>query len=323
MAKKIKKVCTTVPSSTMLFGEHAVLRSKTAIVAAVNRFLKLELIPRNDTIIQIEGAQGTIHSTTVDELQFPVTLSFIQGTFLKYKNFLRTGYTINIYSEIPQTVGLGSSAAVTAALVGALEVALFDKKTDQLLFDKKKIVQKAVDIIRLVQGGMGSGADIASVIYGGIISYKADTFDVQTLSDYIPITLIYSGYKTPTPKVIQTVSLSEKTFPDIYSSIFETIECITQSAITALIENDLHKLGLCMNMAHGCMESMQVSTKELSDIVWRARSLPNVYGAKISGSGLGDSVVVLGSMSPEEIKFGSLVDGKVSTHGIQIECIYE
>ena len=42
-----------VPGSLMLFGEHAVLYNKRAIVTAVNHYIKVTLTPRFDRNIEL------------------------------------------------------------------------------------------------------------------------------------------------------------------------------------------------------------------------------------------------------------------------------
>ncbi len=298
----------------MIFGEHAVLRSKKAIVAAIDRFLHVELIPRADTTIYIESGK-IVYETDLKVCAFPPELRFVEGVFRHYKGRYTHGFDIRISSQIPQTVGLASSASVTVALVAAFE-AYFSAT-----YDKPSILRHAVDIVRHVQGGRGSGADVASIVYGGVILFHADSLAVEELCPTLPLTLIYSGYKTPTPVVIDIVHKREQDFPHIFHELFETIELITESAAQAIVHNDLKRLGTCMNMAQGCMEALLVSTKELSSIVWNARSSPDVFGAKISGSGLGDSVVALGSL--QEVHVGQHVEGTVTPLGVQIEKVYE
>ncbi|MGR3952218.1 MAG: mevalonate kinase [Chlamydia sp.] len=316
MSLPITKIAISAPSSSMLFGEHAVLRSKHAIVAAIDRFLHLEFLSSKDSTIRIESGSVT-HTTSLSNPSFPPELRFIAGVVDEYQKQLASGFNIVIRSDIPQTVGLGSSAAVTAALVAAFELFLSQSRS----LDLGLTTRQAIKIVQKVQGGRGSGADVASVIHGGVILFNADSLEVFRLSDRLPITLVYSGSKTPTPIVIAKVQKDEDSFPEIYRKIFDSIESITQEAIFSIKNRDFVRLGACMNMAQGCMETIQVSTKRLSDILWSLRDDPQVYGAKISGSGLGDSVIALGAVS--KVSLGDIVLGAITPIGLQIEVKYE
>ncbi|WP_251365723.1 hypothetical protein [Coxiella-like endosymbiont of Rhipicephalus sanguineus] len=44
----------------MLLGEYAVLQGKTALVAAINKFISITLKPRSDDRIFIDSALGTL-----------------------------------------------------------------------------------------------------------------------------------------------------------------------------------------------------------------------------------------------------------------------
>ena len=53
-------------------------------------------------------------------------------------------------------------------------------------------------------------------------------------------------------------------------------------------------LGRMMNIQQGVMNALGVSTPLLNQLVDALKVLPGIYGAKISGSGLGDCIIGLG-----------------------------
>jgi mevalonate kinase len=292
----------------MLFGEHAVLRGGYAVAAAIDCRLSVTLTPRDDAIIEVHSCLGTA-ATTIDALAFPPSFRFIEGAFSLYKGRLPSGACLTITSGIDPCVGLGSSASVTVALLAALQ-RWIDSSSD-----RQTLLHNCCSVIRTVQG-YGSGADAASIIYGGIVSYQAQTLAVTPLLDTLPLVLLYSGKKTPTPEVIRYVNALEHRLPEVYKGIFSTINDVTCEAIAALRCADYPKVGQLMNHAGGLMEALGVSTKELSSLCWALREVPSIFGAKISGSGLGDAAIGLGTIG--EASIGRQLPSTVASKGIEV-----
>jgi phosphomevalonate kinase len=65
-------------------------------------------------------------------------------------------------------LGLGSSAALTVAFASALEVWAGGQQTTE----EGDRLQRMVDLHREVQGGSGSGIDVAASLLGGVIRYR-------------------------------------------------------------------------------------------------------------------------------------------------------
>lgn len=271
----------------MLFGEHAVLRGGTAIVAAIDCRTQVTITPRCDSSIHLTSNLGST-TTSFETLSFGPRFRFVEEVFRTYKTRLFTGFDVKVDSSINPKVGLGSSASVTVSLLCALRAWL------GLPFDRHQMLLDCLFVIRTVQG-YGSGADAASIIYGGIISYKMDPLLVTPLQSDLPFVLVYSGKKTPTADVIRFVNKQESTTPSTVTSIFKAIDEVSTEAVSKI--DDLPVLGKLMNQANGLMEALGVGTPELSSICWNLREDPSIFGAKISGSGLGDAAVGLGSLS--------------------------
>jgi mevalonate kinase len=292
----------------MLFGEHAVLRGGQAIVAAIDCRLSVTLTPRSDEIIEVQSSLGRA-TTTIYDLTFGSHFRFVEEAFRLVQRQLKSGASVTITSRIDPTVGLASSASVTVALLTALMTWLDGS------YDRKQLLHNSCTVIRNVQG-YGSGADAASIIYGGVISYHADTACVAQLTTDLPLVLVYSGKKTPTPEVIRIVQAKEKRLPVVYRDLFSAINDVTAEAIIALSNADYQQVGLLMNHAQGLMEALGVSTKELASICWALRESPSIFGAKISGSGLGDAAVGLGAI--QEVSFGKRLPSTVAATGVEV-----
>jgi mevalonate kinase len=292
----------------MLFGEHAVLYGGPAIAAAIDCRLSVRVTPRIDDRIDLQSALGAVE-TTVHDLSFGPRLRFVEAAFRTIHDRLTIGVSVVITSSIDPTVGLASSASVTVALLAALHAWLDGT------VDRQALLIECCDLIRRVQG-FGSGADAASIIYGGVISYQMDGARVTQLTSTLPLVLAYSGRKTPTPEVIRYVQEKKQRFPGIYERLFSAIDAVTTEATIEAQRGDLSRLGQLMNCAHGLMEALSVGTPELSAICWALRAMPTIFGAKISGSGLGDAVVALGHAS--QVPIGRRLSSSISEKGLEV-----
>jgi len=276
----------------MIFGEHSVLRKGPAVVAAVDRWLSVEIEPRNDDQIHICSSLGE-SSTTLENICLDHTFRFVSAAL--HTVLPPSGCSITICSQIDPTMGLGSSASVTVALLAALLTWKYGS------FTKENLLLLGTRTVQAVQG-RGSGADIASIVYGGVISFTKDPLQATFLCPTLPIICAYSGHKTPTPTVIDYVHEREKQHPELFSTIFTAIDQVTHSAIAAIQTQDLALVGRLMNTADGLMQALGVGTAALSDICWHFRQRPTIYGAKISGSGLGDCAIGLGEHPEHKIE---------------------
>lgn len=278
----------SVPGSLMLFGEHAVLRGKPSVVAAVNKRIIVKLIPRADRIIQIDSANYGSCKLNLDSFKIHPDFRFVTAAIKSKQRKIKTGFTLHIAASFAANLGLGSSAAVTVATIALLEYWVTGKKPKaaKLCLDARKI-------IRSVQG-IGSGADVAAAVYGGVVAYNMQPFRAQRIATALPLTVIYSGSKLATPIVIAKVSAAERQHPQVYRLIFNALGNVTQLAIRAIKKGDFSHLGELMNMHQSLQAFLGVSNATLEQLLAILRVQAKIYGAKISGSGLGDCVIGLG-----------------------------
>lgn len=280
----------SAPGSLMLLGEYAVLYGKSALVCAVNKRITVSLQPRGDKEIHIHSSKHGVMKTTLTKIEiarpFQFVLAALKGSHLK------TGCDINIESEFSDQVGLGSSAAVTVATLAAIYT------WQNISVNPLNLLRDARRIIRQVQG-LGSGADAAAAVYGGMVAYHAQPLTAEKLPALCPISLVYSGAKTPTVEAVKHVQTAFTPFPDLFQQICKGINACAQSGIAAARRENWAELAAAMNIQQGFMHALGVNTPVLQGLVDNLRLDATILGAKISGSGLGDCVVALGSTNRE------------------------
>lgn len=282
----------SAPGSMMLFGEHAILAGKTSLSMAINHRLQVSIEYLEARDIYIESALGHYH-TYVDNITIERPFHFILAALQHYAKDLSKGLKIKIDSQFSHTLGLGSSAAVTVAMIAALEQLLHQS------IDKTKVFLLARHIIQQLQG-QGSGADALASTFGGILAYRMEPFWMQALPTCLESNLIYCGYKTPTPLVIQHVLEFKKKHPALVETAFEVIDTVSNQAIAAHAANDLPEVGKLMVKQQEWQTELGLTDEASEKILTTLKQHSSLLGAKISGSGFGDCLWALGPI-PEEL----------------------
>lgn len=303
----------SAPGSTLLMGEHAVLRGEPALVCAVDARMELTVTPRTDRRVLIDSALGH-YAASLDELPDHPELRFVLTALRHYRPHLHQGMELVIRSAFASTIGLGSSAAITAALVTALD------HLTGLERDLPARFRQGLAIIHEVQQGRGSGADLAASLYGGLLRFTTDpvTFTPLSFPQTLTLSLFYSGYKMKTAAVLQQVEQQWHCQPELLQALYRLMGQNTRAAEKALAQGDLTELGRLMNVYQGLMDALGVCDATLSRMVYALRQDPQVLGAKISGSGLGDCVLALSRAVVNELPPHQRLDVRPAAAGVLI-----
>ncbi len=110
----------SAPGSLMLLGEYAVLHGQQAWVCALHKRITVTLTPRNDDRIEIYSDNHGQYSTDTQHLTIEKPFEFVLAALKQHQAVLRRGCDIHIESTFSDTIGFGSSAAVTTATLAAL-----------------------------------------------------------------------------------------------------------------------------------------------------------------------------------------------------------
>ncbi|MEO1703806.1 MAG: mevalonate kinase, partial [Pseudomonadota bacterium] len=133
-------ISASAPGSIMVTGEHAVVHGHAALVAAIDQRAHVTVTERSGTGIEIHSALGNL-TAPLSELRAEGPLRFVVACLLAIEP--SDGLRIQITSDIDPTLGLGSSAAVTIAALGALA---------QLTGKVVDLHAEALAIVRTLQG---------------------------------------------------------------------------------------------------------------------------------------------------------------------------
>ena len=294
----------------MWFGEHGVLRGQTAISSAVSQRAHITFDPRTDRMLTITSDLG-LYEGALDTLAPEQPFSFVLSAIEAHKDELPCGFDMIIRTDMSDQIGFGSSAAITACTVAGVQKLLGTPPNKEL------VLKESVKTIRHVQGE-GSGADAAASIYAGLVKYDPTTLAVEHIEESPDITVVYSGQKFPTTAAIKRVNELEKKHPKVVARIFDVMRETTEKAVIALERKDWKSFGELMNIQHAILGSLTLSNRDLSLIAYHLRKQEGILGSKITGGGLGDCVLALGT-SGLTVPNYEAIDTSVSQEGLSIE----
>ncbi len=300
----------SAPGSIMFMGEHAVLHGHPSIVCAVDRYIHVTLTPLDsqEIILESEVFPNKTYALTNFPSKLPLEkpYDFILAAISEYYSKLKQGFKLTIQSDFSPNLGLGSSAAVTVAAVALLEKWLHDNENQENIF------QVALKCIRRIQG-LASGADVAASVYGSVLQYQNEK--AKLLTGYLPIVLLYSGSKLATTEVIARVNKQKTDDPEHYENLFNQLDNIVHQTQDAIINHAYESIGRLMDDHYLVQEEMQLVNDAIKTLIEKLTAASSIYGAKISGSGLGDCVVGLGEFPDTEEKVQARITEKGLYYG--------
>jgi mevalonate kinase len=316
------QVKASAPGKAILFGEHAVVYGKPAIAMAINKRACAEVLEANDNKINVNirdlGIEGCIDfnkGTIVSDSPKKGILKYIMESLKKTHD--GSGLEINIDVNIPIGGGLGSSAAVTVATIAAVSA------YNEIDLSMEEIAKYAHEVELEVQKS-ASPIDTTVSTYGGLIYLEADAEDIVQLNiDYdIPVVIGCTDARGNTGKLIEAVRMRRDIYPEIIDPVINSIETLTEEAKEAILTNDKKRIGELMNINHGLLDALGVNTKELSSMVYTARSA-GACGSKITGAGGGGSIIAYCPYGTREVISAigtteSALKADISKEGVKI-----
>lgn len=196
------------------------------------------------------------------------------------------GLNIEINSAVPVAAGLGSSAAVIAAVTAAVGSLLKVKMSKEDVF---RITCETEKVLH----GTPSGVDPAISTFGGALLFQMDTgFKPLEVKMDIPLVVGDTGVERSTRVQVEKVRRIMENYPSLFEPLRKAAREIVLRAIDAFKENDLATLGELMNINHALLCGVGVSDESLEWLVNASRKA-GALGAKLTGAGGGGCMVAL------------------------------
>jgi len=271
----------------ILLGEHSAVYDKHVVALPLNEAVRATVSDSdNGTTVDLVEPAGPrrLDLTTSPGTGLAAMLDLIVSSL----NVPRQEFAIRITVRIPAGMGLGSSAAFAVAIIRALVahrgLKLDDAAVNRLAFDCEKLAH-----------GTPSGIDNTLATYGKPVLYQRSAEPptrLLELREPPPIVIASSGRPGITRDQVAGVQARRARQPQRVDALFEEMDALSLDGARALQAADYAVLGELMNLAHGYLNAIGVSTPALEAMVATARSAGAV-GAKLTGAGGGGSMVAL------------------------------
>ncbi|WP_298129899.1 mevalonate kinase [Micropruina sp.] len=281
----------TAHAKTILIGEHAVVYGAPAIALPVHGLAtRAELDAGGPWALDCALHHGTVDDAPV--AMAPVINAWQQAVrrvaaAIAQPDTGRPHLTgrLTVTSGIPMQRGLGSSAAVAAAVVDAVASA---SGVPLGLADRTELVQQS----EMIAHGRASGIDTAAVLSDAPILFEQGAIAPVSVGGRFVFVVADTGVTGSTATAVGGVRSLRETQPGLVDGLVDRLSELSRVAVGCLQQGDLDTLGATMDEAHDSLNRLGVGSDELDRLVGAARRA-GALGAKLTGGGLGGCVVAL------------------------------
>ena len=290
-ARVVTTAVVRAPGKAILFGEHAVVYGEGAIAVALSLHFEVSVSVARGDESRVDGRPMTRRHHSY----FEAAVAREWGQ--------RGPLDIQTRATLPSSSGLGSSAALTVATVGAL----------RLLKGKlvaEDVARSAFEVEYAVQQGRASPTDTSTSAHGRAVYIAKDPQEsllwtiergdarwcVHDLA--IPgfeFVVGYTGKKGNTGDLVEAVRKKTQASEEAREHI-RMIGDIVERARRAIADTDAKQVGALMDKNHEHLAALGVSSKSLEKLIAAAR--PHALGAKLTGAGGGGCMIAL-TQEPE------------------------
>jgi mevalonate kinase len=277
----------SAPGKIILFGEHAVVYGHPALAVPVTQVQATVTVRENSRSgIMIEAPNINLSAELSTLSPDHPLASVIRSVFSTLKISKPPSCTVYMQSTIPVASGLGSSAALSVAIIRALsdflKHPLPDNQVNDLAFETEKLYH-----------GTPSGIDNSVVTYAKPV-YFIKGKPIKTLHVGAPFTIMIGSTGVLAPTKVSVAAVRKLWLADKprWERVFTQVGEIVWNARQAIERGDAAELGRLMDANHALLQEMTVSCKELDQLV-EAALKAGALGAKMSGGGRGGNMIAL------------------------------
>lgn len=293
----------SAPGKIILAGEHAVVYGQPALAVPVPGIRTRAVVQgkpgRKSGEVAIQAPAVDLDHV-LDELDPEHPIRWVVDLVKKELDIPRLpALNLRINSEIPVGAGLGSSAAVSVAVIRALSAFLGhplpDEKVSALAYQAEK-----------VHHGNPSGIDNTVITYQQPVLYQKGS-PVRIIQIPASFTLIIgdTGKTSLTSETVEAVRQAWKEDPERYEALFDQIGALVGTMQRDLENGDLAGVGQQLTANHRLLQELDVSSPELDRLV-EASLDAGALGAKLSGGGRGGNMIALVRAGQQDAVVGSL-----------------
>jgi mevalonate kinase len=271
----------SAPGKCILFGEHAVVHGGPEVLFALD--LRTQVVFRSAESAQLNGvtltsAKNPYVTEALAELSPP-----------------GASVALTTVSRVPRAAGLGSSAALVAALATGLSSLRGG-------VDRPSLAQRAFQIERGAQG-VGSPGDTSAAVAGGFLALNTSRgtplWEVTDLERSWTVrrvvdpnwTWIVADTRVPRGTGPAVRKVGERLAAPDGPDLLDRFRVVAEAGLAAIEAEDRVAAGECLTKNQVLLRELGVSHPRLEALLEVAAATCD--GAKLTGAGMGGSIVAL------------------------------
>lgn len=278
----MRSACASAPGKVILFGEHFVVYDKPALVSSIDLRAYVEAM-EIDQGFHLEGWSGDNPALRASRY-VAERLGYGRGIKLRTR------------SEIPQSVGLGSSASISVASAAATSLMIGKPLDLDLIMEAAHQGEKLIHY-------KPSGIDTAIASLGGAGVYRRSEGFRRLSFKLQDIIIVNTGKMRRTGDLVKKVKDLRDSNPKMFARILEDAESLIQEALEALRSPDIERIGILMRRNQELLRSIGVSSREIEDAI-KLCMKAGALGAKLTGAGGGGCIIAVA----EDEKIPKIID---------------
>ena len=264
-----------------MLGEHSVVHGSAAIAMGINRGICAVARAAAEDLLTVSPWGSRVRPR--DNGEQPLERAFAIA-LAAYSD--RPPLQIDVQVDLPSGAGLGCSAALGVAVFDAIDQALHVNRSREEL---GRIALRWEEVFH----GNPSGIDNMAAALGGVLHYtKGAPLKRLQLAQPFRVVIADSGERSETKKMVSLVASQLASNPARVRDKFDDVSDLVREAEVALSNGEMRTLGQLLNLNHGILSSLLLSTPKVEELCRLARA-QGALGAKVTGSGGGGCIVAL------------------------------
>lgn len=235
------QITASAPGKLVWLGEYAVLEGAPALVVAVNRRARARLVEANGRAAAHVPNRAGADGWHVE----PQVVEAVARALESDPHTVTAGLRAEVDSQAlfaragadRAKLGLGSSAALTVAMAGAL-CALARRELPS--------IDALIRAHRRGQGDRGSGVDVAAALHGGVSVYRRDAVGPRCEPVRLPASVqwccVWSGRPASTGELLAGMSAWRARSPTRYETAMASLAAVAQAGVEAVARDDAEGL---------------------------------------------------------------------------------
>lgn len=291
---------------TILIGEHFVVYGLPAIASALGS-KTIATVEKSEKFEFVDNRPETpgYKEKKKEEIQNQL------DALLNHFNLGKEGNSVKITlsGDLVCNSGVGSSAALAASISRALNELFGLGMNDEQINEAAYIAEEAG-----TGKGRISGIDNTCSTFGGFIWFEKNLegsknkIERFSIKNPVEIVLASTGITQETKKVVGDVKEKKMANEEEFAKIFSDYKQTCQKASDAIKKEDWKEVGNLMDKNQELLRKIDVSCKEIEDIVKKAKEA-GALGAKLTGTGRGGYVLLLTPGKELQEKVAKAVEG--------------